>query len=238
MRRDRRELRRAVGPGSHRRTPSAITDLGVGLRAGLRNAVDVGAISEAESDEIWISAWAVLLELGRRQAELQRKADPRGRFIDALASAISTGQANVAAMDGGVPSEPGKWGWRLRESGSGQDRHQEWRPRGTRIGWVDGADLYLNQYQSYRVAERLARAAKQPLGVTMDGIVHLLRDEGDLRSRQKDHLTVQREIEGRRGVRVLHVAATLLDGSPARDTGVSGVSGVGGGSPGTSDTGG
>jgi len=74
--------------------------------------------------------------------------------------------------------------------------------------------------------------------VTMREMKRRLRDAGALQSRQKDHLTVQRDIEGRRGVRVLHVAATLLDGPSPCDTGVTGVSGVDGKSTGTPDTGG
>jgi len=112
----------------------------------------------------------------------------------------------VAGPNGYAP-QPEGWGWR-RES----DRDN---PQGTRIGWLDGDNLYLEPEVSFVVAQRLAREGGEPLSVGSKTLHKRLDERRLLASKErKDRLVVRKTLEGARR-HVLHLdKSTLFPSKP------------------------
>ncbi len=136
----------------HRRTPTAIAEMAMGLHFFLEFAHHAGAITRDEREGLWKRAWNALLQVAANQSAQQVATDPALRFLELVASAIGAGSAHVAGPGGGTPESPDAWGW--REKRTGLDR--EYLPQGFCIGWVDGESLYLDPTASYKIAQSMA----------------------------------------------------------------------------------
>ena len=210
------ELRTAAQQSTlHRRTPAAIADLAVGLRHYLAYAVDCGAISDEEAESLGKRAWCALRMASAAQRLHQEGSDPVRRFLELLSSSIASGVAHVAASTGSAPERPDAWGWRQVVSGGGYDR-DEWRAHGNRIGWVDGADLYLDADASFKAAQAVGRDIGDALAVTPATLRKRLAEAGRLASTDLDTrratISIRRSLEGRRR-EVLHLHSEILEGS-------------------------
>ena len=122
-----------------------------------------------------------------------------------LRGALATGQAHVADRQGQRPAEPAVWGWQRKATGPG------WIPRGTRIGWVAGSDLFLEPKRSYRVAQQMPGA--DGLAVGEQALRQRLRARGLLESVDagRQMLVIRRTLEGSPR-QVLHLRANVLLG--------------------------
>jgi hypothetical protein len=192
----------AGGDGQHARTPGLVADLALGLRYLLRFGRSVGAISREEKNRLWKRGWAALVEAAREHAKHIAGSEPTGMFLRLLSAALASGRAHVAGADGEQPQDPGRWGWR---PGS-----QDWQPQGRRVGWVDGAALYLEPEASYAEAQRLAVEQGESLTVSAHTLRRRLGEKALLATRdeQRQKLTVRRTLEGvRRDVLHLHAAS-------------------------------
>lgn len=147
-----RELRAQAHAGSsaHRRTPSIVADLALGLETFLAFAREAGVLGEEEAEELWMRGWEALGKAATSQVEHHGAVEPTGRFLELLSSAIASGRAHLASREGDAPGDPHVWGWRHDGFGG------TWYPQGERIGWVDGQDLYLDPDASYRCAQQVA----------------------------------------------------------------------------------
>jgi hypothetical protein len=189
----------------HRRTPGIVAELGAALELFLKFAVEAGALSGEESLALWERSWTTLCEIASLQEQEQACSDPTGHFFELLVAAIASGRAHVAGADGCAPGNATAWGWR-NEDGL--------RPKGVRVGWVDGEDLYLEPRASYTAAQQMAREGDEaPLGVQSRGLRSRLDDRNlllgtETRGGQR-HLTIRRHLEGMRRV-VLHVSSAHL----------------------------
>src|SRR5215207_6764642 len=125
----------------HRRTPGIIADLALGLKYFLLFANEVGALSEAEAEELWVQGWLALGKAAAAQSQHQAAGEPTRRFRELLSAAVASGRAYVADPGGDKPETPEAWGWRLVSVGTGEYEREEWRPQGECVGWVDGEDL-------------------------------------------------------------------------------------------------
>ena len=201
----------ARGAGGHARTPEAVANLALGWRLWLRFAGEVGAVTEAEAAAAWDHVWAALGAAADGQRDHQGGEAPARRFLDLLSSALGSGFAHVAAPDGHEPGSAEAWGWRQRTIGAGEYQRDEWQPQGTRVGWLDGDDLFLDPNASYAAAQRLGDATGGALVVAPQTLTKRLHQAGALRSTDRDHgnLQVRRTLEGKRR-RVLHLAAGAL----------------------------
>jgi hypothetical protein len=210
------ELREQAGTGrKHRRTPHIMAELGVGFRYFLSFAQDIGALGRSEAEELEKRCWDALGEAAAAQGSTLMATDPVPRFFEFLAAAITSGRAHVAALDGDAPQRPGSWGWRAEDrSDSAQTA---WHPKGDRIGWLDGDDLYLEPEAAHAAAQRLARDAGETIPLRPETLRHRLKDAGLLRSfeERRRRLTARKVIEGTRR-NVLHLSADALDG-PSSD---------------------
>jgi hypothetical protein len=196
----------AAAGGQHKRTPVISAELYAGLESFADYAADVAAISEGRRFKLLAGWWKVLVEAAAAQDAIQSGGDPVLRFAELLTAAVASGRAHVAGLTGDPPHQRAGWGW--RQSGGG------WEPRGDRVGWVEGPDLYLEPEAAYGVAQRMAHDGNEPLAVGSKTLHKRLHEQGLLRTvdAQRRHLTVRKGVEGR--IRqVLHVRAALLGGN-------------------------
>ena len=149
------------------------------------------------------------------QARHQRELSPVERYLSGLQSAIASGAVHVTTFDDGPPDEPGMWGWRKRTVGVGADLAERWEPRGDRIGWVSGQDLYLLPEGAYKAASALYRDG---LGVGETALRKRLHEAGVLASISVEKDEVRLAVRAPRAIggrpRVLHLLFPLTPGPP------------------------
>ena len=156
---------------AHRRTADLLGSLAAAHGIFRRFAVEVGALTQAEADELGQRVDAALLEAGGAQAVLQRSEDPVTRFLDLLRGCLSSGRAHLIALDGEdpAPAEPEHWGWRMippppYEGNPEKAPGPRFAPLGDRIGWIDGADLLPGSRGGLRSRAEPRREADRDLG--------------------------------------------------------------------------
>jgi hypothetical protein len=150
---------------------------------------------------------AALEEAAKAQAQFSASAEPSGAFLRLLGSAISSGAAHIADRGGGAPEGSEQaCGRRFVRLGAGAD----WRPQGARVGWIEGADLYLDRDAAYCAAQAVS-ADGAGVEVSVATLVRRLRDKHLLATvdSARETLTVRRMIEGRHHD-VLHLRSTAI----------------------------
>lgn len=193
----------------HGRTPDMVANLMIGVEMFLSFANGVNAITESELASMLAEAWKHLLVAAEKQASLQQNECPVARYLTLLTAALQSGQAYLAATNESHPVEPSLWGWTKVESSDGS---VQWNARGTKIGWVDGEDVYLISEAAYAVGQKLAQLHGNTLGLGEKSLNRHLKDQGKLLTSDKDAATTRKAINGNRK-RVLHLAAETLGGS-------------------------
>jgi len=130
------------------------------------------------------------------------------RFLALMIGAITGGTAHLVTADGQEPGDPQACGWRQEIGVRGR---VEYRPRGAKVGWIDGMDLYLEPEVSYRIAQKLARDADDGLLPSNKTLHKRLHEHGLLASTElaRGKLTVRRTLEEARRV-VLHLRVESL----------------------------
>jgi hypothetical protein len=220
--RDRAQAEIAAGSA---RTPGIMADLALGLQLFLDFARAVGVLTAAARETLARRGWQALAEACAAQAAHVQAAEPTVLFLRLLVAAVASGQAHVAGVDGqepkalGKPREAAAWGWWGKEyttgGPDGRETHIEWQAKGRRIGWVDGAELYLEPEASYAAAQEMARNQGDSLPVQARTLHKRLKERGLLASTDpgREVLTVRRTLEGRRR-NVLHLRADTLSQEP------------------------
>lgn len=197
--------------GAHARTPEILAHLCAGGSLFLDFARDIGAIDAREQEELTESALSALHRLGAGQKQFQTANEPVQIFLELLRAALVGGGAHVAALDGSQPIHAGAWGWRELTLGVGDNERTEWRPQGSRIGWVDGEDLFLEPRMAYSTAQRVAGTEGDGLAISMQTLKKRLDERRLLASRdsKRETLTIRKVAEGARQ-EVLHLHAASL----------------------------
>ena len=148
----------------------------------------------------------------RKVTELQKNfgaaiANPCTRFQELLLSAITSGAAHLADIDGDCPEGlETACGWRREDipgKGICNDDKYRWRPQGTRIGWVDTSNdkvkLYLDPTASYAVAKK-ASSGDNAVEVSDFTLRKRLHEANLLASTEqktkRGTLTVRRRLQG------------------------------------------
>ena len=207
-RQERRQARALVirsqgyGRAIHARLPATLAELQSAWELFLEFAREVGAINQQEAEELEGRRQRAFTQLCPLQAKHQNASDPALRFLALLQAALAYGRAHVADRRGRAPKEATGWGWQRRTNGRG------WLPKGTRIGWVAGGDLFLDPAASYHVAQELAGAERL---VGEQTLRHRLHERGLLASVDagRQMVQVRRIVEG--GLRqVLHLNVSAL----------------------------
>ncbi len=208
----RTSLRSQILQGSlHLRTPELVANLGAGMQIFLRFAASSSFITTEQEQQIWTEVWTRLMEAGRAQTAYQLGAESANRYIQLLIAAISSGKAHVASMEGDAPLDAGAWGWRPHEVTSSGYTNTEWRPQGTRIGWVDGDDVFLQPDASFQCAQAACSGA-DGIKIGISTLHKRLHEKGYLQEVDKNRevLTVRRTVGGKR-TEVLYLDAAAFE---------------------------
>jgi hypothetical protein len=207
----------AAHEGLHQRTPGIVADLFIGWEQFFSFALETGVLTHSEAEGYRARVWRALIEVARRQSEHQREANPVDRFLGLLRSAIAAGHAHLAARDGGMPDNPGTWGWRAAERAHNR-RRAVWLPQGPRVGWLDGRDLFLDIDSAYRAGQATA-AAGDGIPVGVQTLAKRLHESNQLKSidDRRGKLRVRRMLGSCRQ-EVLHLDVDVLRQSIAHKT--------------------
>ncbi len=195
----------------HRRTPEITANLAAGLRYFLRFAVNIGAMDKEEALALWERGWSALGAAAQAQMRHQTASEPTLRFLELLSAALASGKAHVAGMDGDKPVNPERWGWRAMIVGSGAYEQITWEPKGDRIGWVDGDDLFLQPDAAYNIAKRLGGESGDSISIGSKTLNKRLKERKLLVTTDevRERITVRKMIVGNRS-EVLHLHTECL----------------------------
>jgi hypothetical protein len=202
----------------HDRTPEIWASLILGFEQFLTYALEIGAITEAERQELFKECWEALRQASLAQETHQRSEDPVGRFLALLGAAIASGKAHVA--DAKTLERPKShaelWGWREKTVGTGNHARNEWQPQGDCLGWLDNDDLLLEPDAAYAAVQRLGRDQGTSLPIAQRTLWKRMAERGLLASREhgQNRNQVRWHIgDGRR--RVIHLKADVISHTPS-----------------------
>jgi hypothetical protein len=215
----------ATQAGQHARVPSLVADLHLGLRYFLTFAHAVGAIGDDEKAEREDAGWRVLLAVAEEHSRQIIDLNPARRFLQLLAAALAAGRVHMASKEGGPPEKPETWGWRQEQVGAGEFATTRWKPSGACVGWLDGADLFLEPDTTYAEVQNLASDQGEVLPVSQNTLGRRLKEHGLLVSHERDRTTVRRDLQGRIRV-VIHTSLGALYPPLPGFSGFSGFPGV------------
>jgi hypothetical protein len=203
---------RAHGKGTHARTPGIVADLAAGWHYWLDYALAAGAINQDEREQLANRVWTALQDVGTSQAEHVAAAEPCGHFLRLLAGALASGRAHVANAEGGRPVDAEAWGWRGTEVITNNGRDTRWDPLGRCIGWIDGANLYLEPEAAYAEAQEMARHQGESLSVAARTLWKRFHERKLLASRDeaRKRNTVRRRLGGADRRALVHLWAETL----------------------------
>jgi DNA primase len=154
---------RSQSLGAHPRCARIVAELGAAFQLFTEFAVEVKAITEAESDRHVGRQWEGLLSLLDDQAETQVDADPGRRFLSLLASALSSGRAYLAGLNGRYPeARQYACGW-IQGAGRDADIWEPAQASAPKVGWIEGTHVYLNREAAMAVAQELGLKQRHPL---------------------------------------------------------------------------
>ena len=200
------------GRDAHRRLPEIVADLWQGLSYFLQFAHFAGALTETEKWDWYERGKKAILQAAQTQAVHQQASDPATRFLDLIRSALSSGAAHVADMEGTRPDAANAWGWRQGLVGTGQFEAVRWEPKGERIGWTDGDSLYLEKDAAFKVA-RSQSGDSDGVPLTQTVLYKRLLEGGHLSSTEKNStrgtLHIRKRAE-KKLQNVLHLPASAL----------------------------
>ena len=210
------ELRaQAMGSDVHGRLPETVASLMTGWEYFLAFAVEAGAITSEQYGQYWQWAWNALGEAAQGQADRLAAAEPAGRFIRALASALSAGGHN--RLDGrqraGRAHTMG-----LAHAGvltkDGPDF--TWEPRGDCVGWIDAGGVYLEMDAALAAADKLARDGGEGLQISERTLMRALDKRGYLASTgtsgARRELKVRVTVTGHGRPYVAHLPLSVFEG--------------------------
>ncbi|MCH8054993.1 MAG: hypothetical protein IH857_02415 [Deltaproteobacteria bacterium] len=148
---------RATSSGNHLRIPEALAHLWLGLHCGLTYAIEIGACSTDEAEDLREKCWDALLRLGANQGQLVEEEQPLRRFLRVLITIITQHRAVLLPKDDGGNEIP-----------NGVDF----------LGWIDDERLYLIPEAAFRTAMRFCQETGEPLATRQERLKRDLAKEG------------------------------------------------------------
>jgi hypothetical protein len=190
----------------HPRTASIAADLLTGFEFFLEYAMEQKVLSEEEFENLFDRLSETLVKLLKQQNRQLEEQDPVTWFLELLAAALINGTANVANEVGGPPLlDAQAWGWEERSflvkkeitppttyDEEEPNRKVEFeestalRPKGERIGWLKGDNLYLHPTAALSAAQKVAKNTGQYLPLNEHTLGACLREKGLLVSRDEN----------------------------------------------------
>lgn len=166
---------KATRNGQHNRTPEITANLMLGIQHFLQFVLHHDILTKAEAQQIRTDAWRALQNCAAAQTCGLASEEPAQRFIDLIASALSSGDAALSKAETG-------------DVASGT--------RGHVIGWIAGDWVLLEPEAAFATAQRLAEQQGEGLPVGKQTMWKRLRDQGFLPRHGEGHNTVQYTIAG------------------------------------------
>ncbi len=167
---DQREMRdraRVKLSGIHLRLPEALSQLYMGLDLGLKYAVEVGALSDAER-VAWLGrGWEALRSGAEAQAARVEKERPTMRFLEVLTGLLAQGKVHLEHKGGKA------------KIGGGTANDEL-------LGWYDEERLYLLFDAAYNRVARFLRDEGAALSVKQTSLRKYLIEEGILLPPEND----------------------------------------------------
>lgn len=196
-----------IGNAGHRRSAFIAAELRAAFESWAEFCVVDGGIPRTEMDLYVAQLVDGLDDALQSQLLYQTTANPGEHFLRNLVSALASGRAHIASLNGGEPRHAPSLGWRI-ENG----RLQAF---GDRVGWTDGESLYLDCPAAMKVAKTADSASVEALEVTSRALGSSLRESGLLVSTGcrsgAQRFKARKTIQGRRHD-VLHLRlGSVLD---------------------------
>jgi len=140
----------------HARTSDIRAQLTASSSIFLRFLLDTQVVDADDAKRLQQRIGRGLKEAAEAQAQYASSVEPTSTFLRLLASTVGAGHAHVATRNGDAPiGHEAPCGWRYESVGVGINERDVWRPMGSRIGWIDGNDLYLDPAAAYQAAQRM-----------------------------------------------------------------------------------
>jgi hypothetical protein len=213
--------------GHHRRTPDALASLMLGVETFLDFAVDREALEPADTNALSDAALTSLRTKAEAQTTEQTEENPVTMFIDALPAVLFAGRGHLTTQHGVRPDseDASQLGWRVREretSGavnqwvSPQETRiaELWEPRGDRIGFLVGLQVWLLPDPALAAVNSLLAGRGRILPVGRNTLGKRLREAGCLAETNSKSHTITKNI-GRGTARVWVLEKRLLFPSQA-----------------------
>lgn len=172
----------------HRRTPSTIASLFLGLDVFADFVVDVGVFNETEKKNFLEKSWNALKRAAEKQLQFQECEDPVLRWKELLLAALTSGKVHLVSAETGMrPLFAEAFGWLKNEEGY-------LTPHGERIGWFSEAkkEVWLNPDLAFSTIQRMASWQNSRVAIGKDTLWKrladrglILRDDGEKRNIQK-----------------------------------------------------
>lgn len=175
--------------GGHLRAPSMAAHLALAADAFANYALVLGVFDRADARYFIDEAHKALEEAMHVQTSETRQENPARRFLQLLNEMLVSGRARVVKRSESLSSHAGD-----------ADRV---------LGWEDPSKLWLLPNQTYAAVADFARQQGHHLPIRAQAVWRGLRELGAITAGDNEHLTVQREIHGRRH-RVLELPASAL----------------------------
>jgi Domain of unknown function (DUF927) len=153
--------------GAHERHPETIAQLVAAYRLFMRWVVEKGLADKDTAKALVAMAQDALVNLGKSQADPQREAKPGRRFLDLIASALSSGRCHLANLDSDdaplTHAEACGWRWEPSDRPNATGIHKA--PSGSKcVGWISEKDgkVYLDPIACRQTATEMVRSERNP----------------------------------------------------------------------------
>jgi hypothetical protein len=205
----------ALAARGHFRTPQAQASLQAGAEMLFEFARDKGAITDEEYHRRMEACAKALVEAGGPAKP--PAADPAGRFLSLIRSALVSGRAHLVNDAGEAPDDACGCGWEWK----GSDPYRHLEPRGERIGTVDDKHVFLNAAVALAVVRKLARETGDDFEVSARTLHKRLYDDKRLVTAGDPGETylVRHTVAGLRNRGYLHLLASDVLGDDDRQAG-------------------
>jgi len=224
LQQERDELRsKARLEKSHARTPGIVADLALGWKHFLQFALEIGAVTQDECNQLKRTAWNTLLATGADQEAEIAGQDHASRFLKLLSSVLSSGRGHVADRSGGSPPNAEAWGWHPNFKAGTFDSEPSvtYAPQGRNVGWIVENDLYLDAEAAFAEIQALGELQGERLPITQGQLNKRLKERGLLASTERGKHTIRRQLQGASRA-VLHLRASHVVLQKPGESGESG----------------
>jgi DNA primase len=176
--RDLRDQARVTLGGLHLRLPAALALLYTGLELGLAFAVEAGAITETEAEDLRARGWEALRAGSIAQAQRVEAERPTVIFLDVLGTLLGQGKVFLLDKDG--------IGGKIGGGAAGEEK----------LGWYDAEHIYLQGGAAYNRVARFLRDQGETFPVKKGTLRKYMVEEGLLLAADEGRKTAVVRIGG------------------------------------------